>query len=128
MFRWNLSTKVVMAYSGLIALMAGALTTTLYWQFRTAHQQAMHDRLLDLLSLTVPLIDSDYHSLTLTPKDIDKPYYTINQKKSKRFKLLLKGLNVSILYVRKVRVNSTLCYITIPTLNNQYQWEKVSKN
>ena len=92
MFRWNLSTKVVMAYSGLIALMAGALTTTLYWQFRTAHQQAMHDRLLDLLSLTVPLIDSDYHSLTLTPKDIDKPYYTINQKKIQTVQATTKGV------------------------------------
>jgi signal transduction histidine kinase len=92
MFRWNLSTKVVVAYSGLIALMAGALTTTLYWQFRTAHQQAMHDRLLDLLSLTVPLIDSDYHSLTLTPKDMDKPLYTINQKKIQTVQATTKGV------------------------------------
>ena len=92
MFRWNLSTKVVMAYSGLIALMAGALTTTLYWQFRTAHQQAMHDRILDLLSLTVPLIDSDYHSLTLTPKDMDKPLYTINQKKIQTVQATTKGV------------------------------------
>jgi hypothetical protein len=81
-----------MAYSGLIALMAGALTTTLYWQFRTAHQQAMHDRILDLLSLTVPLIDSDYHSLTLTPKDMDKPLYTINQKKIQTVQATTKGV------------------------------------
>jgi len=92
MFRWNLSTKVVVAYSGLIALMAGVLTTTLYWQFRTAHQQAMHDRLLDLLSLTVPSIDSNYHSLTLTPKDMDKPYYTINQKKIQTVQATTKGV------------------------------------
>ncbi|MBD2318876.1 ATP-binding protein [Phormidium tenue] len=92
MFRWNLSTKVVVAYSGLIALMAGALTTTLYWQFRTAHQQAMHDRLLDLLSLTVPLIDSDYHSLTLSSKDTDKPYYTINLKRIQTVQATTKGV------------------------------------
>ncbi|WP_434685492.1 ATP-binding protein [Pseudanabaena minima] len=92
MLRWNLSTKVVVAYSGLIALMAGALTTTLYWQFRTAHQQAMHDRLLDLLSLTVPLIDSDYHSLTLTSKDKDKPYYTINLKHIQTVQATTKGV------------------------------------
>ncbi|MBD2552279.1 response regulator [Limnothrix sp. FACHB-708] len=78
MLHWNLSTKVIAAYSGLIALMTGVLTTTLYWQFSTAQQQAMRDRLLDILSLTVPGIDSDYHSLTLTPNDTDKPYYTIN--------------------------------------------------
>ncbi|MEA5486482.1 MULTISPECIES: ATP-binding protein [Pseudanabaena] len=92
MFRWNLSTKVVVAYSGLIALMAGVLTTTLYWQFRTAHQQAMHDRLLDLLSLTVPLIDSDYHSLTLSAKDTDKPYYTINLKQIQTVQATTKGV------------------------------------
>jgi signal transduction histidine kinase len=92
MFRWNLSTKVVVAYSGLIALMAGALTTTLYWQFRTAHLQAMHDRLLDLLSLTVPLIDSDYHSLTLSSKDTDKPYYTINLKRIQTVQATTKGV------------------------------------
>ena len=92
MLRWNLSIKVVVAYSGLIALMAGVLTTTLYWQFRTGHQQAMHDRLLDLLSLTVPLIDSDYHSLTLTPKDMDKPHYTINQKKIQTVQATTKGV------------------------------------
>lgn len=93
MLRWNLSTKVVAAYSALIALMAGALTTTLYWQFRTAHQQAMRDRLLDLLSLTAPQIDSDYHSLTLTPKDIHRPYYIINLQKLQTVQAVSKGIN-----------------------------------
>lgn len=92
MLRWNLSTKVVVAYSGLIALMAGALTTTFYWQFRTAHQQAMRDRLLDLLSLTAPQLDSDYHSLTLTAQDIDRPYYTINLKKLQAVQGSSKGI------------------------------------
>jgi signal transduction histidine kinase/CheY-like chemotaxis protein len=92
MLRWNLSTKVVVAYSGLIALMAGVLTTTFYWQFRIAHQQAMRDRLLDLLSLTAPQLDSDYHSLTLTTKDIDQAYYKINLKKLQTVQESSKGV------------------------------------
>jgi signal transduction histidine kinase/CheY-like chemotaxis protein len=93
MVRWNLSTKVVVAYSGLIALMAGVLTTTLYWQFRTAHQQAMRDRLLDLLSLTAPQVDSDYHSLTLATKDVDRPFYKINLQKLQTVQESTKGVN-----------------------------------
>ncbi|AFY99620.1 ATP-binding protein [Calothrix sp. PCC 6303] len=93
MLRWNLSTKVVVAYSGLIALMAGVLTTTLYWQFRTAHQQAMRDRLLDLLSLTAPQVDSDYHSLTLATKDVDRPFYKINLQKLQTVQESSNGVN-----------------------------------
>jgi signal transduction histidine kinase/DNA-binding NarL/FixJ family response regulator len=104
MLRWNLSTKVVVAYSGLIALMAGVLTTTLYWQFRTAHQQAMRDRLLDLLSLTAPQLDSDYHSLTLTIKDIDRPYYKINLQKLQTVQESSKG--VKRIYTLRPQNNS----------------------
>ncbi len=109
MLRWNLSTKVVVAYSGLIALMAGTLTITLYWQFRTAHHQAMHDRLLDLLNLTAPQIDSDYHSLTLTPKDTDKPYYKINLEKLKTVQATSKGINR--IYTLRPKNNGQLAVI-----------------
>ena len=93
MFRWNLSIKIVAAYSGLIALMAGILTTTLYWQFRTANQQAMRDRLLDLLSLTAPEIDSEYHSLVVTSKDTNKPFYKINLEKLKNVQNASNNIN-----------------------------------
>ncbi len=93
MFRWNLSIKIVAAYSALIALMAGILTTTLYWQFRTANQQAMRDRLLDLLTLTAPEIDSDYHSLVVTPKDTNKPFYKINLEELKTVQEASKDIN-----------------------------------
>jgi two-component system, sensor histidine kinase len=93
MLHWKLSTKVVAAYSGLIALMAGVLTTTLYWQLRSANHQAMNDRLSDLLSLTAPEIDSDYHSLTLTPKDKNNPYYKINLRKLQTVQANSKDIN-----------------------------------
>jgi signal transduction histidine kinase/DNA-binding response OmpR family regulator len=107
--RWNLITKVVTAYSGLIALMAGALTTTLYWQFRTANYQAMNDRLLDLLSLTVLEIDSDYHSLILTPKDINKPYYKINLKKLKTVQATSK--DIKRIYTLRPKSNGQLTFV-----------------
>lgn len=81
MRRWNLSTKVVVAYSMLIALTAGTLSTGLYWQLRTAQRKAIRDRLLELVRLAAPQIDSDYHALIVTPKDRSKPYYSINQKR-----------------------------------------------
>ncbi|AFY44034.1 ATP-binding protein [Nostoc sp. PCC 7107] len=109
MLRWNLSTKVVAAYSGLIALMAGVLTTTLYWQFRTASYQGMRDRLWDLLSLTAPEIDSDYHSLTLTPKDTNKPYYKINLKKLKTVQASSKDINR--IYTLRPKSNGELTFV-----------------
>ena len=78
---WNLSTKVVVAYSLLIALTAGALTVGLYWQLRTSQRAAIRDRLQELVSLAIPQIDSDYHALIVTPQDAEKAYYTINYKR-----------------------------------------------
>lgn len=50
-----------------------------YWQLRTSQRQAMADRLLEILRLAVPQIDSDYHSLVVTPQDASTVYYKINQ-------------------------------------------------
>lgn len=91
--RWTLSTKVVVAYSALIALMAGVLTTGLYWQFRSAQRLGMRDRLLELLNLAAPQIDSDYHSLTVTPADANKPFYTINVQQLKAIQAASPSIN-----------------------------------
>ncbi len=107
--RWNLSLKIVAAYSGLIALMAGILTTTLYWQFRTANQQALRDRLLDLLSLTVPKIDSDYHSLVITSKDTNKPFYKINLEKLKTVQAASKDVNR--IYTLRPKSNGQFAFV-----------------
>jgi signal transduction histidine kinase/CheY-like chemotaxis protein len=79
--QWNLSTKVIAAYSVLIALTAGTLTSGLYWQLQTAQRQALRDRLLEVVSLAAPQIDSDYHALVVTPQDVHTAYYSINQKR-----------------------------------------------
>lgn len=81
--RWNLSSKLVIAYSGLIALMAGALSITIYWQLRTSQQEALQDRLLGIVSLAARQIDSDYHALINNPEDARTAYYTINKQQLK---------------------------------------------
>jgi len=76
---WNLSSKLVIAYSGLIALTAGALSITIYWQLRISQQVALQDRLLGITSLAARQINSDYHALINNPEDVDTAYYTVNQ-------------------------------------------------
>ncbi len=78
--RWNLSSKLVVAYSGLIALMAGALSATIYWELKTSQQTALQDRLLGTVSLAARQIDSDYHALINKPEDTGTAYYTVNQQ------------------------------------------------
>ncbi|MDJ0515046.1 MAG: ATP-binding protein [Trichodesmium sp. MO_231.B1] len=80
---WNLSSKLVIAYSGLIALTAGALSIAIYWQLRISQQVALQDRLLGITSLAARQIDSDYHALINDPEDVDTAYYTVNQRRLK---------------------------------------------
>ena len=80
---WNLSSKLAIAYSGLIALMAGALSVTIYWQLRISQQNALQDRLLGTVSLAAPQIDGDYHALVNKPEDVHTAFHTINQQRLK---------------------------------------------
>lgn len=78
---WNLSQKLTAAYSVLIFLICGILTTSLYLQLRTAQRQAIKERLVEIVSLATPQIDSDYHSLVVTANDATSAYYRIlNQR------------------------------------------------
>lgn len=78
--RWTLITKLVVAYSGLIAIMAGSLSLTIYWQLRHYSQTALGDRLRALTSLAARQIDSDYHSLINRPEDAQSVYYNVNRQ------------------------------------------------
>ncbi|MGB5966762.1 MAG: PAS domain-containing protein, partial [Spirulinaceae cyanobacterium] len=84
MQHWKLGTKVVASYSLVIALTAGALSSVMYWQLRSSQRQSIRDRLLQTVNLAVPQIDTDYHSLVVSPKDQQTPYYTINQTALKK--------------------------------------------
>ncbi len=81
MRNWNLSTKIIASYSVLIAVMAGTLASGMYWQLYSSQRQAIRNRLLAIVSLAVPQIDSDYHGLVLQPSDRTSAFYKINQDK-----------------------------------------------
>lgn len=83
--RWGLSFKLTLAYSLLSALIAGTLSVTLYLQLKASKAQATHDLLHDLLSLTAPQLDGDYHALIFGPEDIQTPYFDINHAKLQKF-------------------------------------------
>ncbi|MEH2090914.1 MAG: ATP-binding protein [Nostoc sp.] len=79
MRNWNLSTKIIASYSVLIAVMAGTIASGMYWQLYSSQRQAIRNRLLAVVSLAVPQIDSDYHGLIVKPSDRTSAFYKINQ-------------------------------------------------
>ncbi|MEH2064319.1 MAG: ATP-binding protein [Nostoc sp.] len=79
MRNWNLSTKIIASYSVLIAVMAATLASGMYWQLYSSQRQAIRNRLLAIVSLAVPQIDSDYHGLVLQRSDRTSAFYKINQ-------------------------------------------------
>ncbi|MEH1982328.1 MAG: ATP-binding protein [Nostoc sp.] len=81
MRNWNLSTKIIASYSVIIAVMAGTLASGMYWQLYSSQRQAIRNRLLAIVSLAVPQIDSDYHGLVLQRSDRTSAFYKINQDK-----------------------------------------------
>jgi len=80
---WSLSAKLTAAYSLLIILVAGSLTFSLYLQFQRAQRQGIKERLRDIIALSVPQIDSDFHALIVTPSDRVSSYYQITQERLK---------------------------------------------
>ncbi len=96
---WNLSTKIIASYSVLIAVMAGTLASGMYWQLYSIQRQAIHNRLLAIVSLAVPQIDSDYHGLIVKPSDRTSAFYKINQDRL----IAIQATNKDILRIYTVR-------------------------
>ncbi|MEH2126370.1 ATP-binding protein [Nostoc sp.] len=61
--------------------MAGTIASGMYWQLYSSQRQAIRNRLLAVVSLAVPQIDSDYHGLIVKPSDRTSAFYKINQDK-----------------------------------------------
>jgi serine phosphatase RsbU (regulator of sigma subunit) len=106
---WGLSAKLTAAYSLLLLLVAGVLTINLYLHLRTAQRQAMRERLLDLVSLAAPQIDSDYHSLVVTYSDQQRPYYNILRQRLQAFQLATKGIQQ--IYTLRQQPNGNIVYV-----------------
>ena len=99
MKNWNLSTKIVMAFSALITLAGGSLTAGQYRQLQTSQRVAMGDRLLEIMQLAAPQIDSDYHSLIVSPQDAKTAYHQINKKQLGK----IQAASKDILHIYTVR-------------------------
>ena len=106
---WGLSTKLTAAYSVLIVLVAGVLTANLYLHLRKAQLHAIRDRLLDLVSLAAPQMDSDYHSLVVTYSDQQRPYYQILRQRLQAFQAATKG--IKRIYTLRQQPNGSIVYV-----------------
>jgi signal transduction histidine kinase len=71
----SLSFKLTATYSMLILLVSGVLTISLYFQLRAVQRRAFRERLHDIVSFAVPLVDGDFHVQIVAPKDQGNPYY-----------------------------------------------------
>ncbi len=103
---WSLSTKIVVAFSALVTLAAGSLTVEQYWQLRISQRQALKDRLLEIVQLAAPQIDSDYHSLVVSSQDASTVYYQINWHKLKQ----IQAASDDILRIYTIRQQSDELY------------------
>ncbi|MEH2324693.1 MAG: ATP-binding protein [Nostoc sp.] len=99
MRNWNLSTKIIASYSVLIAVMAGTLASGMYWQLQSGQRQGIRNRLLAIVSLAVPQIDSDYHGLIVKPSDRTSAFYKITQAKL----IAIQATSQDILHIYTVR-------------------------
>jgi len=109
MQNWNLSTKIIASYSVLIAVMAGTLASGMYWQLYSSQRQAIRNRLLAIVSLAVPQIDSDYHGLVLQRSDRTSAFYKINQDRLVSIQATSKDI-ISIYTVRQ-QPNKKFVYV-----------------
>lgn len=106
---WGLSTKLTAAYSVLIVLVAGTLTANLYLHLRKAQRHAIRDRLMDLVSLATPQMDSDYHSLVVTYSDQQRPYYQILRQRLQAFQAATRG--IKRIYTLRQQPNGSIVYV-----------------
>lgn len=75
----SLSSKLTIAYTVMVMLVAGMLTVTLYLQLREAQRRVARERLRDMVSLAVTQIDGDFHTLIVAPEDATSSFYRIIQ-------------------------------------------------
>jgi len=72
---WSLGVRMALMYSALIFAVAGALTIALYFELRDAQRQATRERLQDILSFSMPLVDGEFHSLIRQAGDENSSFY-----------------------------------------------------
>ncbi|MEH2295467.1 ATP-binding protein [Nostoc sp.] len=121
MGNWNLSTKIIASYSVLIAVMAGALASGMYWQLYSGQRQGIRNRLLAIVSLAVPQIDSDYHGLIVKPSDRTSAFYKITQAKL----IAIQATSKDILRIYTVRQQPNKKFLYVLNYNPSDQGKTV---
>jgi signal transduction histidine kinase/CheY-like chemotaxis protein len=109
MRNWNLSTKIIASYSVLIAVMAGTLASGMYWQLRSGQRQGIRNRLLAIVTLAVPQIDSDYHGLIVKSSDRTSAFYKITQ--GKLAAILATSKDIERIYTVRQQPNKKFIYV-----------------
>ncbi|MEN8446563.1 MAG: ATP-binding protein, partial [Cyanobacteria bacterium J06555_13] len=75
-----------------------------YHQLRHTQRQQTEETLLQMLTLSAPQIDSEYHSLLVSPEDTRLPYYAITQSVLERVQMT----NEHILSIFTVRCQAEM--------------------
>lgn len=117
MQNWNLSTKIIASYSVLIAVMAGTLASGMYWQLYSSQRQAIRNRLLAIVSLAVPQIDSDYHGLIVKQGDRTSAFYKINLARLAAIQATSK--DIKRIYTLRQQSNKKFIYVLSYEPNDQ---------
>ncbi len=122
---YSLSVKLTAAYSVLILLVSSVLTLSLYFELRATQRSAIRERLHDIISFAVPLVDSDYHGLIITPQDQNGAYYEIVFSRLKSIETTSKAINR--VYTIRPQKDGSLIYI-VDTTPNLTKRAKVGQN
>jgi diguanylate cyclase (GGDEF)-like protein/PAS domain S-box-containing protein len=74
---WSINIKLTLAFAVLILLVSGAMTIGIMFQLSALQREGLQERLHDIVSFSIPLVDGDYHSLIRNEEDESSPFYNV---------------------------------------------------
>ena len=74
---WSINIKLTLAFAVLILLVSGSMTVGVMFQLSALQREGLQDRLQDIVSFSIPLVDGDYHSLIRNEEDESSPFYNV---------------------------------------------------
>lgn len=75
--RLNLRAKWLLGYTMLVVFAAGAMAFGLYYRIRQDQRAALQQRLVDIVSFSVPLVDGDFHALIRSAEDAGSSFHRV---------------------------------------------------
>ncbi len=98
----RLSTKLTIAYTVIVMLVAGILAWVLYVQLREAQRVIAQEHVQDMVNLAVTQIDADFHTLIVVPDDMTSSFYRIIQSELQN----IQAASISVTRIRTLRERS----------------------